>query len=270
MATETRHAAWQNERTYAVRLLSGPGPAVDLADGLTDFLDAVDFAFEWLDRVDPARDRATQLAILETREGTTEEVWTYPPGPREAREDGDALVERFGFNPVTWKSGVRQFSAAEPKTRLRDRMPHAATGPQKARRRDEPPRRPASDSSTVPAGAGPSAARGKRTSADVSDARPAARPRPETVSAAPAVSAQPEDEPVLATARRRIEVAARGAWHDPVARSCLFLSAAALWLTLALADPRFLVLLLVSLPVLRWRRRSRAEAAASADAEDWL
>src|SRR5260370_649467 len=54
-SSETRHAAWQTERRFAVRLSPEGGPPTELADGLTEFLDAFDLAFDWLNREDPTR-----------------------------------------------------------------------------------------------------------------------------------------------------------------------------------------------------------------------
>jgi hypothetical protein len=118
MAQETRHAAWQTERSFAVRLLPEDGPPTDLASGLTEFLDAFDLASEWVSREDPGRDGAATLAIIETHDGVPEEVWTYPPPEPVERED---LTARLGFNPVTWV-GVPAFSADERKSRLRQRV----------------------------------------------------------------------------------------------------------------------------------------------------
>lgn len=118
MAQETRHAAWQTERSFAVRLLPEAGPPTDLASGLTEFLDAFDLASEWVSREDPARDGAASLAIIETRDGVPEEVWTYPPPEPVERED---LTARLGFNPVTWV-GVPEFSGDDHRSRLRQRV----------------------------------------------------------------------------------------------------------------------------------------------------
>jgi hypothetical protein len=118
MANETRHAAWQTERSFAVRLLPEEGLPADLASGLTEFLDAFDLASEWLSREDPARDGSATLAILETRDGVTEEVWTYPAVQTGNDQD---LVGRLGFNPLTW-AGVPEYSSYEQKSRLRQRV----------------------------------------------------------------------------------------------------------------------------------------------------
>jgi hypothetical protein len=121
MAQEIRHAAWQTERSFAVRLLPKDGPPTDLASGLTEFLDAFDLASEWVSREDPGRDGVATLAIIETRDGVTAEVWTYPPAQPAG---GQELMARLGFNPLTWV-GVPEFSAAERVWPVADRVPTA-------------------------------------------------------------------------------------------------------------------------------------------------
>ena len=101
MATDERHAAAQTERSYAVQLrVAGEEPR-DLASGLEEFLAAVDFAFEWLQEEDPRRDGSERLAIVELRDGTRHEVWSYPPSDEPSA--GQELVGRYGFNPVSWQ-----------------------------------------------------------------------------------------------------------------------------------------------------------------------
>jgi len=118
MATsETRHAAWRTERRFAVRLLPEGGPPTELADGLTEFFDAFDLAFEWLNREDPARTGGATLAIVETSDGVSEEVWTYPPLP----SSGEELTARLGFNPANWV-GSPGYHKNERKSRLRQRV----------------------------------------------------------------------------------------------------------------------------------------------------
>src|SRR2546427_9444251 len=111
MATSTRHAAWWNERSFAVGLPDEQGPPAELAGGFSDFFDAFDFAVEWLAREDPGRDGTTNLAIFETHAGTTEQVWAYPP---EQPAEGQQLVKLFGFDPTTWKPTVPEFASKEP------------------------------------------------------------------------------------------------------------------------------------------------------------
>ena len=64
MAVPNRHAAWHTPRSYSVKLLDREGSPLELARGLTDFLDAFEFASEWLDREDPTRQGTTSLAIF--------------------------------------------------------------------------------------------------------------------------------------------------------------------------------------------------------------
>ena len=110
MAHDVRHAAWQTERRFAVRILPEDGPPADLASGLTEFLDAFDFASEWVSREDPARDGTASLAIVETQDGVAEEVWTYTPG--QPAPD---------FSPLSWPA-VPEFPSRQRKSRLRERV----------------------------------------------------------------------------------------------------------------------------------------------------
>ena len=110
MANETRHAAWQTERRFAVRLLPEDGPPADLASGLTEFLDAFDLASEWVSREDPARDGTARLAIVETQDGVAEEVWTYTPGPPPA-----------DVSPLSW-AAPPAFPTRHRASRLRERV----------------------------------------------------------------------------------------------------------------------------------------------------
>jgi hypothetical protein len=122
MAQETRHAAWQTERSFAVQLLPEGGPPTELASGLTEFLDAFDLASEWVSREDPGRDGGATLAIIETRDGVTAEVWSYPPAQPTG---GQELIARLGFNPLTWV-GVPEYSGDEQKSFLQQRVPSVA------------------------------------------------------------------------------------------------------------------------------------------------
>jgi hypothetical protein len=224
MAHETRHAAWQTERRFAVRLLPEDGPPTDLASGLTEFLDAFDFASEWVSREDPARDGTASLAIVETQDGVTEEVWTYTPG--QPAPD---------FSPLSWPA-VPEFPSRQRKSRLRERIgsavvverPPAVTPP-------SPPPRPVF----------------------------VAPPEPEIVRTTEVAAARERPQQWL---RTRV----RAAWNDRLARVCLIGSGASLWFSVGLADPHFLLPLLVFLPALWWRHRNRDETPAEAEPEDWL
>jgi len=275
MAGESRHAAWQKERSFAVKLLPEQGPPADLASGIPEFLDAVDFAFDWLDREDPSRRGRPSLAIFETGDGEVEAVWSYPPAPPE----GPALVELFGFNPVTWKSSVRDYSAVE---RRRPSPPFAATVSAVAVPLLSAPgvaeaAAPAGDDETHPVHDAADEPVRERIEPAAVPPEPAAVPAREWIGVVHEAVGEDHDpvaEPTLleraAAARTWIAAAARTAWADRVGRGCLFAVAAALWLSVGLADPAFLALLLVALPTLWWRLQRRGAAAADADGEDWL
>src|SRR5437868_1850613 len=111
MAEETRHAAWHQEtKSFAVTLVPEQGPPETLASELTDYLDAIDFAIEWLSREEVGRDETASLAILQTHAGATEKVWGYPPERPAERQE---LQQTFGFDPVNWRSAAPEFSARE-------------------------------------------------------------------------------------------------------------------------------------------------------------
>jgi hypothetical protein len=255
MASETRHAAWQTERRFAVRLLPEGGPPTELAGGLTEFLDAFDLAFEWLHREDPARTGRATLTILETCDGVSEEVWTYPPAPA----NGQELVARLGFNPLNWP-GVPGYSADERKSRLRQRV--GATD----RRADEAPSPKVEH--VVAAAPAPSVA--PSVAHHVVLPEPEPEPKPTLPDHVTAPVEATERAPVRERVRRWIRANARPTWNDRVSRVCLVLSGASLWFSLGLADPQFLVPLLVFVPTLWWRHRNREAPAPEAETEDWL
>ena len=70
MVEESRHAAWQKERSFAVRLLREQDPPSQLAGGFADFLDAFDFAHVWLSQGSAANAVTSSLGIYEQRDGT--------------------------------------------------------------------------------------------------------------------------------------------------------------------------------------------------------
>ena len=223
MANETRHAAWQTERRFAVRLLPEDGPPADLASGLTEFLDAFDFASEWVSREDPARDGTAGLAIVETQDGIAEEVWTYTPGPPAA-----------DFSPLNW-AAVPEFPHRERKSRLRERVERA--GPVVERAPTVVPPRPPQRPIAPP-------------------------PEPEIVRTDVAAASE--------TPRQWLRTRLRAAWNDRLSRCCLIASGASLWFSIGLADPHFLLPLLVFLPALWWRERSRDTSTSEPETEDWV
>lgn len=222
MANETRHAAWQTERRFAVRLLPEDGPGADLASGLTEFLDAFDFASEWVSREDPARDGTASLAIVETQDGIAEEVWTYTPG--EAAPD---------FSPPSWPA-VPEFPNRQRKSRLRERVERA----------------------------GPVVERAPTVVPPTPLQRPVAQPEPEIVRTEVAAARE--------SPRQWVRTWVRTAWNDRLSRVCLVGSGASLWFSVGLADPHFLLPLLMFLPALWWRHRNRDETPAEVEPEDWL
>jgi len=226
MANETRHAAWQTERRFAVRLLPEDGPPADLASGLTEFLDAFDLASEWVSREDPARDGTASLAIVETRDGVAEEVWTYTPGQPPPAD----------VSPLSW-AAVPAFPTRPQKSRLRERVERAGPVVERAPTvvRPSPPQRPVA----------------------------VARAEPEPVRTAEVAAAR--ESP-----RQWLRTWVRTAWNDRLSRVCLIGSGASLWFSVGLADPHFLLPLLVFLSALWWRHRNRDESPAQVEPEDWL
>jgi hypothetical protein len=122
MADADRHAAWQTEPTFAVRLLTEDGAEADIARGLPDFNTAVDVAVDWLGRSDPEREGRVRLAVV--RVGVeSQTVWAYPPEEPGAAHE---LVALYGFNPVTWRPQNLNRPPAPERVR---RLPAAAAPP---------------------------------------------------------------------------------------------------------------------------------------------
>jgi len=233
MADGVRHAAWQRENRFAVQLLAGDEQVQDLATGLPDYLGAVDFAVEWLDREDPARERDLRVVIVETGELGAHEVWAYPP----PESPGQELVALFGFNPAAWQ-------------------PPPAWGARERDPRDQPD---------------PQLSVHSHFSSPVAPLRIAAPPPapapPHAVSDAAAEPTAPRLPQGLA-AWDALVTAAGSAWEDLPSRCCLVIAGATLWLALALAEPAFLVMLAAPLSGL-WLRRDH-RAAPTTDPDDWF
>jgi len=240
MVEGSRHAAWQKERSFAVRLLHEQDPPSQLAGGFADFLDAFDFAYEWLSQGNTANAVTSSLGIYERRDGNEEKVWAYPPA---AAAEGHGLVGLFGFDPVNWKSPVAEFTPAK---RTIPVSPHS-----------HPP--------NVEATAEPELL------------TPAPSPLQRATRSAPETPSHRDEQPTLdepqhehASARSWTAGTARSLWDDLISRSLLLLCAASIWLSLTLSDASFLTLLLVGLPGLWWRRGKLATAAsADSDYGDW-
>jgi hypothetical protein len=103
---------------------------------------------------------------------------------------------------------------------------------------------------------------------------PAAATVPEPVPARPApvqAPALPVEAPVPREAHSKwLRARARAAWNDRLSRACLIGSGASLWFTVGLADPHFLLPLVVFSPALWWRERNRDVSPPKAEPEDWL
>ena len=96
MADDLRHAAGQP--TYEVREVLDEDYAVDL--GLlfrcNDYVHAVEFAFDLLERRDPRREGTIGgLAVVKTDEGKRETVWTYRHSEHVNRPDP---IRRWGWD----------------------------------------------------------------------------------------------------------------------------------------------------------------------------
>lgn len=103
MAEDLRHAAGQ--ATYEVREVLDGDPAVDL--GLlfrcNDYVNAVEFAFDLLERRDPRREGTIGgLEVVKTDQGKRETVWTYSHSARASRPDP---MRRWGFDVTTHWQG---------------------------------------------------------------------------------------------------------------------------------------------------------------------
>ncbi len=254
MATETRHAAWQ-QRTYAVTVSPGETPTV-LADGFDRLDDALDFAFDWLDDLGRGEEVEGRLVIELRAGGVTEEVWSLPPRP----ESGRALADIFGYNPLIERSSVRGRPGVESSRlsdRLQARKPMPEPSEQQPSARRPPPLRhapigPVEDAATPPA------------------REPEAGPVPETrgrTASALERRGLPGIGAAAATAWRTLVT--RGIWDDLLCRACLLGLTATLWLTLALADARVILPLVVFLPALYWRQRFRARTISEREGYDF-
>ena len=236
MATDASHAAKQDDRTFSVEILSGGETGTVLAAALSEFLDALDCAMEWLEREDPARTRSSSIGIFATRDGVREQVWTYPTEAAKAERETTPLVEVFGFDPVAWKPPANEFDARRART------------PQVT----------------------PTAERFATYVAAVADLGPEldepADPQPE-------VSAPSASERLDAWLKTGNKLRLRGqllaVWTDMPSRICLILGVICLWLTVTLLEPSFLAPLLAAAAAL-WARRGHREAPAADGVDDWF
>lgn len=207
MARDTRHAAWHDKREFSVRLIAADGAARDLITGFTEFLAAVDFVTEWLDREDPSCEGDEKLVILQTENGVSAEVFSYPPSDEADVSLG--LVQRYGFDPAA----LRFRPNDNPKPKL-DKLSHRIARP-------------------------PEPTRSLVIAPEVSPTRPES-------SVEVAESPLPRPRPNPWTTRHPIGVLLRLMWKDRASRGCLVIAALSIWLTVTLVDPTFLLPLLAS------------------------
>lgn len=233
MVSSDSHAATNEQSTFAVILLLGEGaPPVELAGGLGSLAEAFEHAAECLDREDASRVGTVKLAIVEHRGGAASTVWSYPPEHIPASESG-GLIEVFGFDPVHW----------EPRA-LGGRA--SSQGSSYELLSGRPPRPRAFQHESHADGDAPDP----------------------TIAA----SVPPYRESAGALSRLNTRRALRMAWDDRVLRVFIVMSAASLWLTVTLTEPRFFVVFLLALCAGTWWHRLRARAAigSETDIDDWL
>lgn len=96
MAEELRHAAGQ--AAYEVHEVLDGDSSVELnvMFRCTDYVQAVEFAFEILERRDPQREGSVGgLRIVKLERGERETVWTYSHSAQEGRSDP---MRQWGFD----------------------------------------------------------------------------------------------------------------------------------------------------------------------------
>ena len=269
MANETRHAAWQTERLFAVRLLPEEGEPRELVDGLGDFLEAVDFAVDG----SPARIRSERgpRASRSSRRAPT--GWRRSGRThRTHRRKSAPLMKIFGFDPVNWKAASSEYSPKEPALGPSSRVPRRAAAAAAAARVEPGRASPGSGPGTgVRAAAGRRRAAGARARPGRSSRQPAGRPAP-PVPVAPPHRWSPRGSPraggalahpAAAASRSCGRVARPGCPLVPDPRGHLALARRRLQRTEILA---FVLLALSGL----WWRRDKLIGKAKTDGEDWL
>lgn len=238
MATDASHAATHDDRTFSVEILSGGQAGTVLAAAVSEFLDALDCAMEWLEREDPARTRSSSIGIFATRDGVREQVWTYPTEAAEAEPETKPLVELFGFDPVAWKAPAGEFDAGRARPTEAEVRPAAA-----------------------PFTGFVAAVADQEAEVDL----PA---EPERKLGSPPVSER-LDAWLKTGNRLRLRDQLLAVWGDKLSRCCLILGVVCLWLTLTLLEPAFLAPLLAAAAAL-WSRRGHREPPAADGVDDWF
>jgi hypothetical protein len=113
MAEHLRHAAGQ--ATYEVCEVLDGDPSVELAVlfRCTDYVHAVEFAFELLERRDPRREGIVgALQVVKHDHGQRETVWTYSHSAQEGRPDP---ARKWGFDVTRhWQAPAATGTPARP------------------------------------------------------------------------------------------------------------------------------------------------------------
>ena len=111
MAEFQRHAAGQSSYAVHEGLKRHPGLDLGLRHESESFLDAAEFAFEFLDEHDPEREgRVSALEIVRVTPALRETVWRYehdgtPQGHQDPRE-------LWGFDFTSWRGPARAANQA--------------------------------------------------------------------------------------------------------------------------------------------------------------
>jgi hypothetical protein len=105
MAEATRHAAGQ-ERYEVHEFLEGQALGPKIRHECRDYVQAVEFAFEFLQRRDPAREgTVSALEVVKVDGGRRETVWSYEHAGETTRIDP---VRRWGFDVTrSWGGPAR-------------------------------------------------------------------------------------------------------------------------------------------------------------------
>jgi len=127
MAIDASHAAKYDDRTFSVEVSLDGEPATVLAAALSDYLDAVDCATEWLEREDSRRTKSSR-ASRSLRQPTAPRAGLGLPAGARGRctVAPKRLVDVFGFDPVEVESAGGQ---VQPRARPPAGAPAEAGAP---------------------------------------------------------------------------------------------------------------------------------------------
>jgi hypothetical protein len=121
MAEDLRHAAGQ--ATYEVREILDGDAWVDMASlyRCNDYVQAVEFVFDYLGRRDPRRTGAVGgLQVIKEEGGRRETVWTYT---HEAEQVAPDPIRKWGFDVTRrWTGPTGPIARPTPLARLPRRV----------------------------------------------------------------------------------------------------------------------------------------------------